>query len=101
MRLKHISFSDNITIWDIWEKRMRLYHLTQLFHEAGAPAHCPSCGGEVYRGEKLFRYGGEYICAECLRDSVRFLSAEEMARFGDLKVQICDENEVCERNREE
>ncbi len=49
---------------------------------------CPSCGGEVYRGERIFRYRGRYICAECLRDDVRFLTAEEMARFGGLASKI-------------
>ena len=49
---------------------------------------CPSCGGEVYPGEPLFYYKGNYICAECLRDDVRFMTVEQMARFGGLTSKI-------------
>ena len=31
---------------------------------------CGRCGGEVYRGERVYRWRGEKLCLECFQDAV-------------------------------
>lgn len=66
-----------------------LYRLPEYGEVVPYEELCPFCGNEVYEGERLYRYEGRYICEACLCDSVRYMTAEEIAKFADLKVRIC------------
>ncbi len=49
---------------------------------------CPECGGEVYEGERLYRFSSgreEYICGSCLIKAVCQLQPEEIAWLAGIK----------------
>lgn len=55
---------------------MRTVHKKWRDPQRRAPAgECAICGGEIYRGEIIWRLNGRTICWDCLR-----------ARFGEVGV---------------
>jgi hypothetical protein len=55
-----------------------------MLPKEGRYIFCPECGGEVYEGESLYRFGfgdtaERYICGHCLVQAVSGLRPEDIA----------------------
>ncbi len=49
---------------------------------------CDCCGQEVWEGETLYEWDGEWICPDCFKDKVSEYSLDEIAKLigSDTKV---------------
>lgn len=56
-------------------------------------AYCHQCGGEVWPGERLYRWEGRFICEDCFRSEVLSLldtNPEQLALELDLEVSVVE-----------
>lgn len=45
------------------------------------------CGHNIYEGESMFDWDGEWLCPDCFQDKVNELSLEEIAELMGVEVQ--------------
>ena len=63
---------------------------TTGYPEKTKTVYCSKCGGEIYTGEEYGVYYDKIICADCLEDEWRHLSATEKFLFLGYEVRVVE-----------
>lgn len=52
-------------------------------------AYCHECGGEVYHGERLYRWEGSFICEDCFRaEIISMLDSHPEQLASELNLEV-------------